>query len=236
MNRIRILVTAALTLALGWSTASQAQTLDDLKADARTPGDVLTYGMGYHHNRYSPLNQINKANVKNLSLAWSRGLGTQNSESIPIVHDGVMYMIVPGGNVQALNAATGDLIWEYNRKLPANITGQARSKTLSIYQDIVTYTAPDGFVVGLDARTGERRWETNEGPAAATSGTIMANGKVISGRACAQTRESCFIAANDALTGKELWQVENQPFHSTGARPLYGNGLIYFAAGFSGGF
>ncbi|MFM2125503.1 MAG: hypothetical protein RL328_1954, partial [Acidobacteriota bacterium] len=119
-----------------------------------SPNDWLSFSRTLDAQRFSPLNQINKANVKNLSLAWSRGLGTQNSESIPIVHDGVMYMIVPGGNVQALNAANGDLIWEYNRKLPANISGQARSKTLSIFQDIVTYTAPDGFVVGLDARTG----------------------------------------------------------------------------------
>ena len=50
-----------------------------------SPNDWLSFSRTLDAQRFSPLNQINKANVKNLSLAWSRGLGTQNSESIPIV-------------------------------------------------------------------------------------------------------------------------------------------------------
>ena len=55
---------------------------------------------------------------------------------------------------------TGDLLWEYKRKVPANVAARDAPKSLAIYQDIVVYTAPDSFVVGLDARTGELRWQT----------------------------------------------------------------------------
>ena len=177
-----------------------------------SPNDWLSFSRTQDAQRFSPLTQIDRGNVSKLGLAWVRGLGTGTTESIPIVHDGTMYIIVPGGMVQALNATNGDILWEYKRpNLAANVASQARSKTIAIFQDIVTYTAPDGFVVGLDARTGEKRWETYAGTAGQTSGPVIANGKVISGRACAQTRESCFIVAHDALTGKELWKFYTVP-------------------------
>jgi PQQ-dependent dehydrogenase (methanol/ethanol family) len=176
-----------------------------------SPNDWLLFSRTLDAQRFSPLDQINKSNVGQLRMAWSRGLAAGNTEGIPIVHDGVMYLVSPGAIVQALNAANGDLLWEYKRNVPANVASQARTKTIAMYQDIVLYTAPDGFLVGLDARTGELRWETNVGGGQHTSGPIMANGKVITGRACGQTRESCFIAAHDALTGKELWKFYTVP-------------------------
>ena len=176
-----------------------------------SPDDWLSFSRTLDAQRFSPLKQINKQNVGKLGLAWSRGLPAGTTEGIPIVHDGVMYLVVPGAIVQALNATNGDLLWEYKRPVPANVASQGRTKTIAIFQDVILYTAPDGFVVGLDARTGERRWETYAGEAGQTSGPIIANGKVITGRACAQTRESCFIAAHDALTGKELWKFYTVP-------------------------
>ena len=176
-----------------------------------SPDDWLSFSRTMDAQRFSPLTQINKQNVGKLGLAWARGLPPGTTEGIPIVHDGVMYLVVPGAIVQALNATNGDLIWEYKRPIAANIASQGRTKTIAIFQDVILYTAPDGFIVGLDARTGERRWETYTGEAGQTSGPIMANGKVITGRACARTRESCFIAAHDALTGKELWKFYTVP-------------------------
>jgi alcohol dehydrogenase (cytochrome c) len=189
-----------------------------------SPNDWLSYSRTLDAQRFSPLDQINTSNVKSLTLAWARGIGTGNTESIPIVYNGVMYVVVPGGAVQALNATNGDIFWEYKRpNLAANLASQARSKTLAIYQDIVVYTAPDGYVVGLDARTGERRWETYAGEAAHTSGPIIANGKVITGRACARTRESCFLSAYDALTGKELWKFYTVPGPGEPGYETWGN-------------
>src|SRR4029450_9913615 len=112
-----------------------------------SPDDWLMFSRTYDAQRFSPLNQVNKQNVGQLALAWSRGLGQGLTETIPTVYKGVMYLIVPGGNVQALDATTGDLLWEYQRPAPAAPAGgrggpggqnaggaysQARSKTLAI--------------------------------------------------------------------------------------------------------
>ena len=78
-------------LALGTASAVQAQTLDDLRKDQATTGDVLTYGMGYANQRYSALKNIDKANVGKLVPVWNYSLNNlQGQESQPIVHDGVI--------------------------------------------------------------------------------------------------------------------------------------------------
>ena len=72
----------------------------------------------FDQHRFSPLNQINKGNVGQLRMAWTRGLPAGTQESTPVVYRGVMYMNVPGGTVQAIDATNGDLIWEYVRDYP----------------------------------------------------------------------------------------------------------------------
>jgi len=176
-----------------------------------SPGDWLMYSRTYDAQRYSPLKQITRANVGQLRMAWTRGMGPGTTETIPIVHNGVIYVVAPGAMVEALDGATGDLLWEYKRKVSAGVASSARTKTLAIYQDLVLYAAPDGFIVGLDARTGEQRWQTTTGAGTNTSGTLVVDGKVISGRACSKTRDTCFIAAQDALTGKDLWKFYTVP-------------------------
>src|SRR3984885_6698300 len=81
-----------------------------------SPDDWLMFSRTYDAQRYSPLNQINKQNVSQLGLAWTRGLANGTMESIPLVHNGIMYVVVPGGAIQALDATNGDLIWEYKHK------------------------------------------------------------------------------------------------------------------------
>ena len=176
-----------------------------------SPDDWLMYSRTYDAQRYSPLKEINRANVSQLRMAWTRGLGPGTTETIPIVHKGVMYVVEPGAIVQALDAATGDELWEYKRKVPANVASSARTKDLAIYQDVILYSAPDGFIVGLDARTGETRWQTATGEGNNTSGPIVIDGKAITGKGCGKTRDTCYIGAYDALTGKEIWKFYNVP-------------------------
>jgi alcohol dehydrogenase (cytochrome c) len=176
-----------------------------------SPDDWLMFSRTYDAQRYSPLKQIDKQNVGRLTLAWSRGLGAGQTETIPLVHNGVMYMVAPGAIVQALDASSGDLLWEYKRKVAGNVASSARTKNLAIFQDVILYTAPDSYVVGLDARTGEMRWETKTDTRGHTSGPIVIDGKVISGGACGGNRNNCYIAAHDALTGKELWRFYTTP-------------------------
>lgn len=177
--------------------------------------DWLHISRTYNQHRYSPLDQINKKNVAQLRLAWSRGLPPGVQESTPIVYRGVMYVIAPGGGVQALDATNGDLIWEYRRDYPAGVPRlAARSKNLAIYEDMIYYGAPDGFLLAIDAQTGRLRWETKTDNGQITAGGLLvADGKVISNRTCEPgKREFCFIAAHDARTGKEVWR-----FYTTAA-------------------
>ncbi len=176
-----------------------------------SPDDWLMYSRTYDAQRYSPLKQINRQNVGQLRVAWSRAFGPGTAESIPVVHNGVIYVVSPGAIVQALDGTTGDLLWEYKRKVPANVASSARTKNLAIYQDIILYTAPDSYVVGLDATTGEQRWQAPAETSGHTSGPLVVEGKVITGRACAGKRENCYIGAHDALTGKELWRFYTTP-------------------------
>ena len=175
-----------------------------------SPDDWLQFSRTYDAQRYSPLKQINKKNVGQLREAWVRGLPAGITETIPIVHDGVMYTIVPGGGVQAIDATNGDIIWEYKRPYKdPRLGGQERTKTIAIYDDMVYFTAPDGFVVALDAKNGKVRWETYKTDTQNTSGAIVVDGKVVSGGTCGRGRDSCFIEADDAESGKLLWRFMN---------------------------
>lgn len=167
-----------------------------------SPDDWLMYSRTYDAQRFSPLRQITRQNVGQLKEAFKKELGNGPHESIPIVYKGVMYLMLPGAVLQAIDATNGQLIWEHRR--PAGTSG-SRAKTLAIYEDLVYYTTPDGYIAALDARTGEQRWQTKT-TGGMTSGAIVVEGKVITGRTCSPLRENCYIAAHDAKTGVEAWR------------------------------
>jgi len=190
------------------------------------PEDWLWFSRTPDAQRFSPLDQINKSNVKQLGLAWSKGLPDGITETIPTVHNGVMYLALPGGNVAALDATTGDTIWEYKREyVNPGAGGGGRSKTLAIFDDMVYFTAPDETVVAIDARTGKLRWETATDGRGNTTGAIVAEGLVISSGTC-RTRASCNITAHDAHTGELKWkfmltqEADEPPFDTWAGVPL----------------
>jgi PQQ-dependent dehydrogenase (methanol/ethanol family) len=228
MFRTAFLTALAITIPLNAQVTKNYVPVTEQMLLNPAPGDWLMYSRTYDAQRFSPLKEINRGNVGQLRMAWTRGLGPGTIETIPIVHNGIIYVIEPGGIVQALDGTNGDLIWEYKRKLanPAGGAATAKTKTLAIYQDVVLYTATDGYVVGLDARTGEQRWQTATGPAANISGGIVIDGKMISGRACGRTRDTCFIAAHDAMTGKEAWRFYTTPAPGEPGSESWGKGGI----------
>ena len=79
-------------------------------------------------------------------------------EGIPLVHNGVMYVMVPAGVIDALDATNGDLIWEYKHQMPEGKAPPRPIKSIAIYQDVILFTAPDTTIVGIDAVTGKLRW------------------------------------------------------------------------------
>jgi alcohol dehydrogenase (cytochrome c) len=128
-----------------------------------SPDDWLMLNRTYDEQRFSPLSAINRDNVGQLGLAWARGLPAGTNETIPIVHQGVMYVVSPGAAVLALDATSGDLIWEYSRDYPKEMIDfigaptAARQKSLAIFEDMIFFETPEGFLVALDARTGKPR-------------------------------------------------------------------------------
>ena len=190
------------------------------------PADWLMWRRTLNSWGYSPLKQIKRRNVKKLTLAWARGLpeprGTGVQEATPLVYNGIMYMPIRGDIIQAINAATGDLIWEYSRKLPEDLGdylwGSGTNRNLAIYDDMIIGSSSDLAVFALDAVTGKLIWETQINdykthPALQTSGPIIADGKVISTRGCQPKGgpEACVITAHDAKNGQELWAHSHYP-------------------------
>jgi alcohol dehydrogenase (cytochrome c) len=188
------------------------------------PADWLMWRRTLNSWGYSPLNQITRANVKTLRLVWSRGMGTGIQEATPLVYRGIMYLPNPADDTQAIDAASGDLIWAYKRPVPEDITkwffgSPFKSRNLAIYGDKIVDLSVDDFVYAVNAADGKPAWETRivdyrENSAQQTSGPIVARGKIFSGRACEfrlPGEEGCIVAAHDARTGKELWRFHTIP-------------------------
>jgi alcohol dehydrogenase (cytochrome c) len=174
------------------------------------PSDWLMIRHDYHASDYSTLNQITTQNVKDLQLQWVWAMNEGTNQSAPIVHNGVMYINNPGNIVQALDARTGDLIWE-NRIGPKATGGSQRG--LAIYDDKVYITTSDAHIYALDARTGKNVWDAVIGDRtqsnySTSSGPIIIKGKVVQGLGgCAKYQEEkCFISAWDAETGQLVWK------------------------------
>jgi alcohol dehydrogenase (cytochrome c) len=171
---------------------------------------------------YSPLKQVNSKNVSQLQLVWSRGTTAGRQEGTPLIHDGIMYFPEPTDAIAAIDAVSGDLLWEYKRKIPDDIRNYVRNiddhRSIAIYDNLIIGNTVDDHVVALDAKTGKVVWETpiadyHVHPALQSSGPIVANGKVISTRGCDPRGGplACVITAHDAKTGKELWRFHTIP-------------------------
>jgi alcohol dehydrogenase (cytochrome c) len=175
------------------------------------PEDWPMYRRTYNAWGYSPLEQVDRENVARLRLAWSRAMESGEQETTPLVHDGVMYLAHPGDVVQALDAATGDLIWEYRAEAPP--AGKTRVRNIALFGDKLFHFTKDGpRLIALDARSGRLVWQVDV-DGNFSSGPIVAAGRIVSGRSCspADGPRACYVAAYDAADGSELWRVHTIP-------------------------
>lgn len=160
---------------------------------------------------HSPLDQINRSNVQNLDLAWSWALPSGENMMTPIVHDGVLFAYSFGDVLQALDAATGELLWGFERKLDGGIPADSK-KGVAIYDDKIIIPTSDMHLIALDMKTGAVLWDRrvdigDEDGHWFKSAPIIANGKVIIGLTGRQRVEGGnFILAVDADTGEEVWR------------------------------
>jgi len=211
MQKIKILL-LCITIVTTVPAAGEYQPVTEKMLDSTPAKDWL----GYRGNRagwgYSSLRQVNTRNILTLSLAWTWSIDIGSNQTTPLIHDGILYIANPGGTIQALDARSGDLVWEYRRKPPTDYAGPAGAHTrnLAILNNSLFTSTADGHLVALDARTGGVLWDVVTGDyrqAIQTTGPVVAKGKVFTGRSClAYLPGGCYILANDAKTGKELWR------------------------------
>jgi alcohol dehydrogenase (cytochrome c) len=208
----------ALTLTLlGLAVGAAAQTDADLRTDGTKAGstdNVLTYGMGYHQNRYSALNQINKSTVKKLVPVWNLSLDNDLGEQAqPLIHNGVMYVSNAKWTV-AIDALTGQQLWRtpvnFDPDTPRVVCCGVSNKGVAIYDGKVFRATLDAHVVALDQKTGKQIWkqkvaEWKEGYSITVAPTV-ANGVLITGCSGAEFGARCFLDGWDPATGNKLWR------------------------------
>lgn len=172
------------------------------------PSNWLMWRGNYQAWSFSALNQVNRDNVKNLKLEWVWNMYEGASEPAPIVYNGVMYLINTSNIIQALDAATGELIWEHH----GGSETREDMRNIAIYGDKIIHATTDARLMALDARTGEKIWETVIADSSKgfsnSSGPLVADGKIIMGQAGCATyiEENCYMTAHDVNTGERLWE------------------------------
>jgi alcohol dehydrogenase (cytochrome c) len=204
------------------------------------PGDWLMLRRDYQATYYSPLNQITAQNVNDLHLVWSWAMqeGASNgNQPAPIVHNGVLYVNNAGMVLQALDARTGELIWE--NRYGSNPTAPAM-RGIAIYDDKIFVATAEAHLMAFDARNGKVVWDTtigdrSKGEYASTSGPLAVKGRLIQGLgrdSCASYREEkCFISAYDAKTGKEAWRLRTVALEGEPGGDTWGGLSNTFRAG-----
>ena len=216
------------------STASYGQgtgsfpPVTDAMLQEPAPSDWLMWRRTLDSWGFSPLAEINRDNVGQMRMVWTRNLAAATDEITPLAYNGVLYVPQAYDVIEAIDAVSGDLIWAYRRDLPDDVSQWigphgSNNRNLAIYENLIIDSSAEGFVFALNAQTGEVVWETqvfdyqiNTGTH--SSGPIIADGRVISGRSCKSTLgypgggpDACFVAAHDALTGAELWRRQLIP-------------------------
>jgi alcohol dehydrogenase (cytochrome c) len=210
LKLLNLLLTAGLA-----SVGAQAQVTDKMIADdAKTTGDVLSFGLGTQGQRYSPLKQINTATVAKLVPAWSFSFGGEKQrgqESQPLVHNGKMYVTASYSRIFALDAVTGKKLWKYEHRLPEGIMPccDVVNRGAALYDNLVIFGTLDAQIVALDANTGDVVWKEKVDDYAAgysmTAAPLIANGMVLTGVSGGEFGVVGRVEARDAKTGRLVW-------------------------------
>lgn len=186
----------------------------DIQNDHLTTDDVVTYGMGLKAQRYSPLTAINRDTVEEVRPVWAFSLGGEKQrgqESQPLVKDGVMYVTGSYSRVWAIDARTGEELWQYEARLPDGIMPccDVINRGVALYDNLVIFGTLDAKLVALDKDTGKTVWkkkvEDYRAGYAITAAPIVVDGKVITGISGGEFGIVGKVYAYDAKSGKQLW-------------------------------
>src|SRR6266581_2639752 len=215
LSLVALLVLSSLLLALP-SPGRGADVSDARLLNAeRDAGNWLMYNRTYAGWRFSPLDQISAANIKKLVPKWIFAGGTVGDQQMtPVVNDGVMFTTSTSlafNRVHAVNAATGELLWKYDRRTAEDVGTLVRliphNRGVALYKDKVIFGTLDAHLVALDAKTGKPAWETKIADYAegyfVSQAPLVIKGKVVVGIAGpGEMGPRGFVEAFDADTGK----------------------------------
>ncbi|MGD0965384.1 MAG: PQQ-dependent dehydrogenase, methanol/ethanol family [Candidatus Acidiferrales bacterium] len=192
---------------------------EDILAAGQDTQRWLTYSGSYDGHRFSPNDQINKANASSLRLLWMRQYTTSEPviETSPLIVDGFMFITVPPNRVEALDARTGAPIWGYDRPLPPHMSlccGYV-NRGLAVLGNLLFLGTLDAHLVALDIRTGRVVWDVEvadyrEGYSI-TSAPLALKNMVVTGVAGGEFGIRGFVDARDAATGKQIWRFDTIP-------------------------
>ena len=179
---------------------------------------------------HSPLTKITRDNVSRLSMSWSMAMHEGSNQPTPLVRDGVMFLTHAHNKIQAIEAGTGELIWEYQYAFPpASKMLGGPTRNIALWQDRLFLTTYDAAIVAIDATTGAELWRTEKADYREafthSAGPIVANGIVVSGiNGCELfTQDGCFITGHDPTTGVELWRTATLAEPGTPEYATWGN-------------
>lgn len=192
---------------------------EDILAAEQDPKRWLTYSGSYNGHRFSSNDQITPANAATLRLRWMRQYTTSETriETSPLVVDGYMFVTAPPSRVEALDAETGDLIWQYERELPQRLSlccGYV-NRGLAVLGNTLFFGTLDAHLIALDIKTGKVLWDVEIADSKAghsiTSAPLALKNMVVTGVAGGEFGVRGFVTARDAATGKEIWRFEAIP-------------------------
>lgn len=208
-------VSAAALLITAAPSFAQGVTEQDILNDATTTNQVVSYGLGPKAHRFSPLDKINVDNVKDLVPVWSFSFGGEKQrgqESQAMIYDGVIYVTGSYSRVFAIDAKTGNEIWQYDARLPQGILPccDVINRGVALHGDLVYFGTLDAKVIALDRKTGKTVWskkldDYKEGYSI-TAAPIVVNGKVIVTNAGGEFGVVGRVRALDAKTGEVIWE------------------------------
>lgn len=183
----------------------------------REPGNWLTYSRTYQGQRYSPLDQINVGNAKDLKVKWVYQYPDPMNQVSPLVVDGIMYVTGPN-SARAIDARSGRQLWSWKRALPADFQSLGFAHTnrgAAVLDDMLYVTTLDCYLVALDLKSGTERWVEKVGDYKSgysmTVAPLAINGKIVTGVSGGEAGIRGFIDAYDAKTGKRAWRFWTIP-------------------------
>ncbi len=197
-----------------WGSAGAGVTDADIVNDAKTTGDVVSFGMGTQGQRYSTLDKINTSTVGNLVPAWTMSFGGEKQrgqESQPLVHDGRLFVTASYSRLFAFDAKTGKKLWKYEHRLPDGIMPccDVINRGAALYDNLVIFGTLDAQLLAFDVKTGKRVWREKVDDYHAgysmSAAPIVVKGMVITGVSGGEFGVIGRLEARDAKTGKLKW-------------------------------